>query len=129
MHDAQAIPEQLQQVMQTLEDLRSRAQSANPDGRSLQHRFLTAQQICQQTLLPEAMVRSHLVPHATEITRALRLLAMDVSFLQASRQPMTRQKRQAEICDRCDRLLGYCQAMLAQWDAPSAHPGQNPTES
>lgn len=48
----------------------------------------------------------------TEINKQLRLLSVDVMFLQASRQSATSQQRQRQMGDRVERLLQYCEALL-----------------
>ncbi len=49
----------------------------------------------------------------TEISKQLRLLAMDTMFLKTARQPETSQQRRQQIGDRLDLLLRYCEAILA----------------
>ncbi|HEY9616637.1 MAG TPA: heterocyst frequency control protein PatD [Microcoleaceae cyanobacterium] len=47
-----------------------------------------------------------------EIDKQLRLLGMDVMFLQAARQVTTIEQRQQQIRDRVNLLLRYCDALL-----------------
>lgn len=47
-----------------------------------------------------------------EIDKQLRLLGMDVMFLQAARQTATVTQRQQQIRDRLNLLLRYCDALL-----------------
>jgi len=49
----------------------------------------------------------------TEISKQLRLLAMDTMFLKTARQPETSQQRRQQMGDRLDLLLRYCEAILA----------------
>ncbi len=58
----------------------------------------------------------------TEINKQLRLLGMDVMFLQAARQPLTAQKRQVQMRDRLHLLLRYCDTLLHE-DQPE--PGES----
>jgi hypothetical protein len=111
--------EHCQTFRQALQGLRTQATVAQPDGLMLQSAFLEAQQFFQRQLInfdfeelppaDEVRVRSlH-----TEISKYLRLLGMDVTFLQAARQTVTTQQRQAQIRDRVERLLQYCDWLLS----------------
>jgi hypothetical protein len=134
---AAAWQDSIQRFIAQVQQLQQAATQANPDGRSLQQQFLTLQQTAQQGVLqlalssePEtdptdtgaaAMVSAptqstgeSLVGYQTEISRALRLLGMDITFLQSARQPQTQQKRQAQIRDRLERLQYYGQGILGQ---------------
>jgi hypothetical protein len=99
--------------------LQTAATQANPDGRSLQSIFLSLQQAAQQGLLAftgeglSASDRAQLLSHQTEISRALRLLGIDISFLQAARQAITTQKRQAQMGDRLEQLIGHGEGIVA----------------
>ena len=129
----------VQTFLDQVQQLQGAATLANPDGRSLQQQFLTLQQTAQQGVLqlaispepqppateagaPESVTApaqtptpspgESLVGYQTEISRALRLLAMDITFLRSARQPQTQQKRQAQIRDRLERLRYYGQGIL-----------------
>ncbi len=52
--------------------------------------------------------------YLTEIHKQLRVLNVDVTFLQASRNPQTTQTRLANISDRLEILKGYCLSILGQ---------------
>lgn len=120
------LPDVLRLNYQTLQTLLMRLQTltnqAHPDIIVLQTTFLEAQQLFQLQILsfnleelPPA-IASRLQSLQTELSKQLRLLAMDISFLQSARQSITAQKRQAQMRDRIDLLLQYCEAA-------------NPTES
>ncbi|MEL7314302.1 MAG: heterocyst frequency control protein PatD [Cyanobacteria bacterium J06559_3] len=97
-----------------LEGLKNSVGQANIDGRSLQQDFLTAQQLYHQQLLPTLMASpkaTALMTYQTEINRALRLLGMDVSFLQTAKNPMTVQKRQAQMQQRLQTLLEFSRGL------------------
>lgn len=100
--------ETLRSHLQTLVDL---AQAANPDGRTLQTQFLLTQQHFQHQMLPWGEDLPSAQPVLTEINRTLRLLAMDVAFLQAARQSTTTQQRQRQLLEKLGQLLGFCEAM------------------
>lgn len=54
-------------------------------------------------------VRSLLV----EINKQMRLLGMDLLFLQTAKQPETVQQRISQLHDRLDLLTKYCEGILA----------------
>ncbi len=65
----------------------------------------------------------------TEISKQLRLLAMDTMFLKTARQPETSQQRRQQIGDRLDLLLRYCEAILAtDLDIDDGDPDQRGAE-
>jgi len=97
-----------------LETLESSVGMANINGRSLQQQFLQAQQFYQTQLLPTLLASPSaegLVTYQTEINRALRLLGMDVSFLQSAKNSLTLQKRQAQMQQRLTTLLEFCRGL------------------
>lgn len=94
--------------------LQNTAQGANLDERSLQQQFLQAQQFYQTQLLPTLMASPSaegLISYQTEINRALRLLGLDVSFLQSAKSSVTVQKRQAQMLERLKTLLEFCRGL------------------
>lgn len=105
-------------------------QQSNPDTRVLQSQFLTLQQAVQQAVLPLAMedtlapaTRSQIQPLLTEMNRTLRLLGMDVAFLQTAKQPLKVQQRQQQMGQRLEQLSGFCQGLKAALaDAVKADP-------
>ncbi|MGD1701311.1 heterocyst frequency control protein PatD [Dapis sp. BLCC M229] len=59
-------------------------------------------------------IASQVQSYLTEIHKQFRLLNVDVSFLQASRNPQTTQTRLANMSDRLETLKGYCLSILGQ---------------
>ena len=57
-------------------------------------------------------VESRMRSLQTEISKQLNLLCMDVTFLQAARQPQTWQTRKQQITQRLQTLISYCEAIL-----------------
>lgn len=115
-----------QTLSQSLQTLQNQVTQANPDPMKLRSQFLEAQQWFQQKIIgldvddqlepaDESTVRSY----NTEINKHLRLLGMDLTFLQAAKQPTTAQQRQAQIRDRIQTLLAFCQNILNPTDASS----------
>jgi hypothetical protein len=48
----------------------------------------------------------------TEIHRALRLLATDLLFLRSSQKAATAEQRLANVRDRVEKIIGYCQVLI-----------------
>jgi hypothetical protein len=114
----------MQQALTTLrshlDSLGNLVRSANPSGRQIQEQFLVAQQQFQHQIMPLAGPYPSTQPVLTEMNRTLRLLAMDVAFLQAARQSVTAQQRQRQMDEKLTQLLAFCQALAAAIDpAPS----------
>ncbi|MGF1567685.1 MAG: heterocyst frequency control protein PatD [Nodosilinea sp.] len=107
-------PEDLHTLQAQLQQLLADGQQANPEGDRLQNGFLTAQQHFQTQVLPH-LGHPDLLPSGapilTEMNRTFRLLAMDVAFLQAARQPATAQQRQRQLSQNIQQLLGFCEAL------------------
>ena len=97
-----------------LKALHNQVQGAQVDGRSLQQQFLQAQQLYQTQLMPilvNSAAAEGFMAYQTEINRALRLLGLDVAFLQSAKNPLTIQKRQAQMQQRLKTLLEFCQGL------------------
>ncbi len=97
-----------------LKALQNQVQGAQVDGRSLQQQFLQAQQLYQTQLMPilvNSAAAEGFMAYQTEINRALRLLGLDVAFLQSAKNPLTIQKRQAQMQQRLKTLLEFCQGL------------------
>ncbi|RZM78605.1 heterocyst frequency control protein PatD [Leptolyngbya iicbica] len=111
--------ELLTQFVELLTGVQHCAQAAQVDGRSLQQQFLQAQQLYQTQLLPTLMATpsaERLLSYQTEINRALRLLGMDVAFLQSAKNSLTLQKRQAQMQKQLQTLLEFCQGLQVAMD-------------
>jgi DNA repair protein RadC len=109
-----------QMFYQSLQQVGQLAQRANPDVQTLQVAFLEAQQIFQQQIMSQplnnldAAAELKMQSLQTEMNKQLRLLAIDVMFLQTARQPVTIQQRQAQMRDRLQLLQRYCEAVLGE---------------
>lgn len=118
------IPVAYQQIFQTfslrLNELQQTAVQANPEATLLQSHFLAVQQFFQNQIMAledtdlEPLERSRIQAYRTEMNKQMRLLGMDIAFLQTARQPVTAQQRQAQIRDRATRLIDYCKAVLGE---------------
>ncbi len=107
-----------QEFFQTLQQLQDQVAVPEPDQSTLQGDLTAAQQQFQQDILSlglEGVPETHLArvqSYQTEINKQLRLLGMDILFLQAARQSATVQQRQAQMSDRIRLLIQYCEALL-----------------
>ncbi len=64
----------------------------------------------------ESLVQSY----TTEIHKQLRLMGMDITFLQASRNPETTNTRQQAIASRLQTIMGYCSSLLTKTESTTA---------
>lgn len=71
-------------------------------------------------LLPEIAHRLRAIQ--VEIDKQLKLLSMDVLFLQTARQATTAEQRQQQMGDRLEQLERYCALVLS---TPTADPSQS----
>ena len=107
-----------QEFSQALESLQPTATPANLDRIALRQRFEQVQQLFHQQIL--CLDTDELDPadiprvqsYLTEINKQMRLLGMDLTFLQAARQPATQKERLVQIGSRIQTLIGYCKAVL-----------------
>ncbi|HEY9648053.1 MAG TPA: heterocyst frequency control protein PatD [Chroococcidiopsis sp.] len=109
------------EFQQMLRQMQTEVTQANPDGPALQALFLEVQRYFQEQVqeqiqgegqekLDEAIATKVEAIHI-EMRKQLRLLAMDVMFLQAARKAITTQQRQAQMRDRLTLLINYCQGI------------------
>jgi hypothetical protein len=106
--------EAVQSLTHQVNQLSAECQAANPDGKAWQHHFLRIQHCFQTQVLPladQVAVPETIQPILTEMNRTLRLLGMDMAFLQTARNTATRQQRQRHIVDQLQRLQAYCEAL------------------
>lgn len=116
----------LKQQVQVVERL---AIASQPDVVQVQAAFQQAQQWFQQAILddteaaiPEA-IAGEVQAYGVELNKQMRLLGVDVMFLQSSRQAQTRMQRQAQMRDRLQLLQTYCDRVLALGSDPAAADG------
>lgn len=117
MHDRSSALPLLDELVTVLEEVTLMARQANVDGRSLQQQFLQAQQLYQQRVLPTLTAlpsEAATLSYQTEISRTLRLLGIDVTFLQAAKNTLTIQKRQQQMQQRLTTLLAFIRELRQQ---------------
>lgn len=106
--------EKYQALVNLLVELRSDITATEPDATLLRQHVTQLQQLFQREIVPLAVVDSKEQSYRTEISKQLRLLEIDVMFLQGARQVATAQVRLKTIGDRLTTLLQYCHAILQQ---------------
>jgi hypothetical protein len=70
------------------------------------------QQFFQEQIVPLNSDEWYERSYRTEISKQLRLLDIDILFLQGAKQPATVETRLKAISDRISILIGYCQTVL-----------------
>ncbi len=112
--------EKYQAFVTLLEQLRSDATATEIVAPELRQRIASLQQFFRQQILPLADVGGaslqgenwRVQSYQTEMSKQLRLLEIDVMFLQGARQASTAQTRLQTISDRLTTLIQYCDAIL-----------------
>ncbi len=110
--------QQYQDFKQALLKLHTVLGAENLDGVLLKENFQACQQIFQHQIA--SLTDNDIAPSEasrwqsfqTEVHRLLRLLEMDIMFLQASRQSTTAKARAISLRDRITALIGLCDAIL-----------------
>ncbi len=109
---------------QMYEDLRQQIQGLSaaiavnqPDPQRLQQQFLQCQQLFQQCMVRAGdelaqEVLPQVQAYEVELNKQFRLMGVDIMFLQSARQSATRTQRQAQLRDRLQLLLTYCDRVL-----------------
>jgi ABC-type transporter Mla subunit MlaD len=104
-----------QALVNLLEQLRTDVSNLQVSTPELKERVATLQELFGQEIVPLAeAANSREQSYQTEMSKQLRLLALDVMFLQGARQTATTQTRLKTISDRLSTLIQYCQAVLQQ---------------
>lgn len=62
----------------------------------------------------DSSLLSRVQSYQVEFDKQLRLLSMDIQFLQAARQPSTMTQRQQHVLARLDTLIRYCNILLGE---------------
>lgn len=80
----------------------------------VRQRLTALKQLFGQEVIPLMEDDSRIQSYKTEISKQLRLLEVDVMFLQGARQATTVKARLDVISDRLNTLIQYCHAILQQ---------------
>ena len=107
-------------LSQLLKGIQQAAIAPEMETPKLRQDVLAAQQYFQRQIASldsqdiDPAVESKMRSLQTEISKQLNLLCMDVTFLQAARQPQTLQTRKQQITQRLQTLMSYCEAVLKE---------------
>lgn len=107
--------QKFQEILQVLQQI---SIEKPVDSVKLQDIFRQVQQIFQSQIASlsgddlDPPTASRMQSYLTEINKQIRLLEVDLTFLQAARQPATVQTRLAQINTRLQTLISYTQAVL-----------------
>lgn len=105
-------PEKYLTLVTFLEQLRSDVTTTKIVAPKLRQRVASLQQFFGQQIVPLADENWRVQSYQTEMSKQLRLLEIDVMFLQGARQASTVQTRIQTISDRLTTLIQYCDAIL-----------------
>ena len=109
-----------QEFRQTLERLQVLTSQPEFDRSTLKADTLTVQQFFQDQVRSlnlealDAIAEQRSLSFHVEINKQLRLLAIDVMFLQTAKQSATSQQRLEQVSDRVSTLIRYCDALLQE---------------
>ncbi|MBW4509273.1 MAG: heterocyst frequency control protein PatD [Scytonematopsis contorta HA4267-MV1] len=110
--------EKYQKFASLLQGLHSDVTEEKLDAITLRGRIVELQQFFGQQIVPDAendistQSDSREQSYRTEMSKQLRLLEIDVMFLQGARQVSTAQTRVNTIKERLTTLIRYCEAVL-----------------
>lgn len=105
-------------VKQRVMALASQIANATVDQVALKAEVIGLQHFFQEQLLPLPLsdlpleLEQRVQSYQVEMDKQLRLLNMDVMFLQAARQAATSEHRRKQVSDRLNTLSRYCDALL-----------------
>ncbi|MBD2250550.1 heterocyst frequency control protein PatD [Nostoc parmelioides] len=106
--------EKYQSLVTLLLEFRQGINTSELDVLSVRQRLAELKQLFGEEIAPSAEEDTRIQPYKTEISKQLRLLEVDVMFLQGARQPSTAKTRLNIIGDRLNTLIQYCHAILQQ---------------
>lgn len=107
-----------QEFLTALLQLQKAAAQPNQESVSLNTALQQVQQIFTNSVLALSLedldlpVRSRMQSYLTEIHRLMRMLQMDMMFLQASQHRETQQQRRSVFDDRVKNLISWCESIL-----------------
>ncbi|MEA5576579.1 heterocyst frequency control protein PatD [Anabaena sp. UHCC 0451] len=104
--------EKYQEFATLLEQLCSNVTNIQLNAPTLRQRLTELQQWFVQHIVSLTDLDSRQQSYQTEMSKQLRLLEIDVMFLQGARQSATAQARIKMIEERFKTLIRYCQAIL-----------------
>jgi hypothetical protein len=104
--------EKYQTLATLLEQIRSDSCVTPVNVTQLRKGVALLQQVFRQEIIPLPDGGYRVQSYQTEISKQLRLLEIDVMFLQGARQASTTNERLKLIRDRLHTLMQYCEAIV-----------------
>jgi hypothetical protein len=108
------------QFQERLKQLQTTLESPDIADSAWQSQWHEIQQTFEEQMMglnPE-VINTQILPiwqsYLTEIHKQIRLLTIDLRFLKVARQTTTAQSRRTQIHERLNRLIVYCDAILAK---------------
>lgn len=100
-----------QELATFLDEFRTNVTAGKLSAGELRPHLAKLQAFFSQQIVPLVDANSREQSYKTEISKQLRLLEVDMMFLQGAKQLTTLQARLKTIEERIDTLIGYCQAI------------------
>ncbi|MDD1415438.1 heterocyst frequency control protein PatD [Dolichospermum sp. ST_con] len=100
-----------QELATFIDEFRANVTGNKLNAGELRENLAQLQEFFGQQIVPLVDANSREQSYKTEINKQLRLLEVDMMFLQGARQSTTSQSRLKTIEERIDTLIRYCQAI------------------
>ncbi len=100
-----------QELATFLDEFRANVTASKLNLQELKQNLAQLQEFFVQQIVPLVDANSREQSYKTEINKQLRLLEVDMMFLQGAKQLTTSQARLKTIEERLDTLIRYCQAI------------------
>jgi len=101
-----------QELATFLDEFRANVTAGKLNLQELKQNLAHLQEFFGQQIVPLVDANSREQSYKTEISKQLRLLEVDMMFLQGAKQLTTLQSRLKTIEERIDTLIRYCQAII-----------------
>ena len=106
-----------QELATFIDELRTNVTTDKPNAEELRLNLTKLQTFFLQQIIPLVDANYQEQSYKTEISKQLRLLEVDIMFLQGAKQLTTLQSRLKTIEERLDTLIRYCQAITQPMEA------------
>ncbi|MTJ47241.1 heterocyst frequency control protein PatD [Dolichospermum sp. UHCC 0259] len=106
-----------QELATFLDEFRTNVTVGKLNAGELRPHLAKLQVFFSQQIVPLVDANSREQSYKTEISKQLRLLEVDMMFLQGAKQLTTLQARLKTIEERINTLIGYCQAITQPTEA------------
>ncbi|MBO1064062.1 MULTISPECIES: heterocyst frequency control protein PatD [Nostocales] len=106
-----------QELATFLDEFRTNVTAGKLNAGELRPHLAKLQAFFSQQIVPLVDANSREQSYKTEISKQLRLLEVDMMFLQGAKQLTTLQARLKTIEERIDTLIRYCQAITQPTEA------------